>query len=109
MMNRFETCFVAYYIYIVYYQTIPFFKKTTLGQFENLVFVIMSTRENIRLIAGTSLCITNTFKGRDSVVKPIGYFLYFFTCHHCLNILIYTFKMYGYVIVHLHDCPGRQS
>ena len=26
----------------------------TLGQFENLVFVIMSTRENIRLIARTS-------------------------------------------------------
>ena len=27
----------------------------TLGQFENLVFVIMSTRENIRLIARGSL------------------------------------------------------
>ena len=29
--------------------------KKTLGHFENLVFVIMSTRENIRLIARTSL------------------------------------------------------
>ena len=27
------------------------FKKKILGQFENLGFVIMSTRENIRLIA----------------------------------------------------------
>ena len=39
-----------------------------------------------------NLCITITSKGRDSVVKPTGYILYFFTCHHCLNILIYTFK-----------------
>ena len=31
------------------------FKKKTLGKFENLVFVIMSTRENIRLIARTPL------------------------------------------------------
>ena len=39
---------------IFYCQTTPILK--TLGQFENLVFVIMSTRENIRLIAKTSLC-----------------------------------------------------
>ena len=45
-----------------------------------------------------NLCITITSKGRDSVVKPTGYFLYFFTCHHCLNILINTFK-----------CPGKSS
>ena len=52
MVNRFETYFVAYYAYFTaqLYQ----FKKTTLGQFENLVFVIMSTRENRRLIARTS-------------------------------------------------------
>ena len=36
-------------------QTAPILK--TLGQFENLVFVIMSTRENIRLIARCSLMI----------------------------------------------------
>ena len=35
-----------------YYWTTPILK--TLGQIENLVFVIMSTRENIRLIARTS-------------------------------------------------------
>ena len=35
------------------------------------------------------------FKGMDSVVKPTGYFLYFFTCHLCLNILIYIFECMG--------------
>ena len=38
---------------IFYYRTTPNLK--TLGQFENLVFVIMSTRENIRLITRTPL------------------------------------------------------
>ena len=33
----------------------------TLGQFENLVFVITSTRENIRLIARSSLVSTSDF------------------------------------------------
>ena len=33
-----------------------------------------------------------TSMGRDCVLKPIGYFLYFFTCHHCLNILICSGK-----------------
>ena len=41
------------------------------------------------------MLLTITSKGRDSVVKPSGYVLYFFTCHHCLNILIYTFKCTG--------------
>ena len=41
MMNRFETYFVAYYAY--------FTAKLNQGQFENLMFVIMSTRENIAL------------------------------------------------------------
>ena len=47
-MNRFETYFDAFY---AYFTTEPdqFFKK--LGQFENFGFVIMSTRENVRLIA----------------------------------------------------------
>ena len=38
---------------LFYYRNGPFLK--TLGQFENLGFVIMSTRENIRLIARASL------------------------------------------------------
>ena len=33
-----------------------------------------------------------TSLGRDYVVKPTGFFFYFFTCHHCLNILICTGK-----------------
>ena len=48
MMNRFETYFDAYYIYYTT-QTDEFL--IALGLFENLAFVIMSTRENIRLIA----------------------------------------------------------
>ena len=52
MVNRFETFFAAYYAYFT--AELHQLKKT-LGQFENLVFVIMSTRENIRLIARTSL------------------------------------------------------
>ena len=48
MANHFETNFVAYYAYLT--AELHQFLKS-LGQFENLVFVIMSTRENIRLIA----------------------------------------------------------
>ena len=48
MMDRFETYFVAFYAYFTT-ETVQFKKK--IGQFENLGFVIMSTRENIRLIA----------------------------------------------------------
>ena len=44
---------------IFYCQTTPILK--TLGQFENLVFVIMSTRENIRLIAWSSFIIIRFF------------------------------------------------
>ena len=47
MVNRFETYFVAYFAY--------FTAELHQGQFENLVFVIKSTRENIRLIARSSL------------------------------------------------------
>ena len=50
MMNRFETYFDAFYVFF-YYQNRPILK--TLGQFQNLGFAIMSTRENIRLIART--------------------------------------------------------
>ena len=57
IVNHFETYFVAYYAYFTVER--HQFKKKTLGQFENLVFVIMSTRENIRLIARTSLKITD--------------------------------------------------
>ena len=50
-LHCFETYFVAYY---AYFAAIPHqFKK--IGQFENLVFVIMSTRGNIYLIARTPL------------------------------------------------------
>ena len=48
MMDSFETYFDAFYAYFT--TEIVQFKKI-LGQFENLGFVIMSTRENIRLIA----------------------------------------------------------
>ena len=50
MMNRFETYFDANYIY---YSTQTDELKS-LGLFENLAFVIMSTRENISLIARAS-------------------------------------------------------
>ena len=52
MVNRFETYFVAYHAY--------FTAELHLGHFENLVFVIMSTMENISLIARTS-CILQFF------------------------------------------------
>ena len=50
MMNRFETYFDAFYVNFST-GTDQFLK--TLGQFQNLGFAIMSTRENIRLIART--------------------------------------------------------
>ena len=59
MMNRFEMCFDAYYIIMhILRPNYTNFKKT-LGQFENLVFVIMSTRENIRFIARTPFAEAN--------------------------------------------------
>ena len=54
MVNHFETYFVAYYAYFTA-ELHHFFFKKKIGQFENFVFVIMSTRENIRLIARSSL------------------------------------------------------
>ena len=48
MMDRFATYFGAFYAYFTT-ETVQFLK--ILEQFENLGFVIMSTRENIRLIA----------------------------------------------------------
>ena len=51
MVNRYETYFVAYYVYF----TAKLHQILKTWQFENLVFVIMSTRENIRLIAITPL------------------------------------------------------
>ena len=51
MIDHFETYFDAYYAYFT--QTMPILKR--LGQFENLVFEILSTRENIRLIARAPL------------------------------------------------------
>ena len=46
----------------------------SLGLFENLAFVIMSTRENIRLIARASLLVsgaTFTFKSQSRVIEEI--------------------------------------
>ena len=51
MMNRFETYLYASYTYYTT-KTDEFLKS--LGLFENLAFVNMSTRENIRLIARAS-------------------------------------------------------
>ena len=53
-MNHFETYFVAYFAHFT--AELHQLKKT-LGQFENLVFVIIPTRENIRLIARTFLLV----------------------------------------------------
>ena len=53
---------------IFYCWTTPILK--TVGQFENLVFVIMSTRENIRLIARTP-----SFMG-----KPLKKMSFFSSC-----------------------------
>ena len=50
MMNRFETYFDAFYV--------NFTTVKTLGQFQNLGFAIMSTRENICLIARTPCAIS---------------------------------------------------
>ena len=50
MMNRFETYCVACYAYFTA-KTVPILK--TLGKFENLVFVIMSTSKNILIVART--------------------------------------------------------
>ena len=51
MVNRCETYFVAYNVY--------FTAELHQWQFENLVIVIMSTRENKRLIARSSLELVN--------------------------------------------------
>ena len=53
-MDRFEIYFDAFYAF--YYRISPILK--ILGQFENLGFVIMPTRENIRLIARAPLNVS---------------------------------------------------
>ena len=60
MVNHFEMYFVACCAYFTAKLQIFFYTPIlkTLGQFENLVFVIMSTRENIRLIARSSFKCT---------------------------------------------------
>ena len=70
MMDRFETYFVAFYAYFTT-ETVQFLK--ILGQFENLGFVIMSTRENIRLIARAALLINR------SIIQWNGVSLILFT------------------------------
>ena len=56
---------------MLYCQITPIVK--TLGQFENLVFVIMSTRENIRLIARSSLDILGRGSLGDNLVIHTKY------------------------------------
>ena len=51
MINCFEMYFYAYF---AYFTAKPHKFLKTLRKFENLVFVIMLTRENIRLIARAS-------------------------------------------------------
>ena len=54
-------CFEKYLLLtLLCCQTTPILK--TRVQFENLVFVIMSTRENTRLIARTSFCDDEQFR-----------------------------------------------
>ena len=57
MMNRFETYFDVFYAYF----TTKTGQFKTLGQFENLGFVIMSTRENISLIARAPSDVTRNY------------------------------------------------
>ena len=47
--------------------------KKTLGQFENSVFVTMSTRENIRLIARTSFCFKPIFSAIFVIVATVKF------------------------------------
>ena len=64
MINRFETYFDANYTY--------FTTLKSLGLFENLAFVIMSTRENIRLIARGSFSeqsFKHLLKEHNSYIK----------------------------------------
>ena len=50
MANRFEMYFVAYYMHIL---LLNYTNLKTFWQFENFVFVIMPTWENIHLMART--------------------------------------------------------
>ena len=69
MVNCFETYSVAHYAYFT--AKLHQFLKTS-GQFENLVFVIMSTRENIRLIARTPLTICMLVPPAVKLCKQFG-------------------------------------
>ena len=68
MMNRFETYFDAFY---AYYRNSPISK--TLGLFENLGFVIMSTRENIPLIARAPCHFRTNFRILETDFSRIRY------------------------------------
>ena len=72
MINRFGT-FFFFDVYNAYFTAEPHqSQKHYLGQFENLVFVIMSTRENTRLIARAPFQIIMYFCLHLVVVLIIG-------------------------------------
>ena len=58
MINCFETYFDSYFAYFAA-EPHQFLKKRV--QLENLVFVVMSTRENTRLIIRASLKLFHTY------------------------------------------------
>ena len=71
MINCFETYFDAYFAYFA-----PILKSRM--QFENLVFVIMSTRENTRLIARAYFKLTQKclmFEAVFGHINPLSVFL----------------------------------
>ena len=65
-VNRFETYFIAYYVYFT--AELHQLKKT-FGQFENLVFVIMSTWENIRFITRTPFKLSSILSGSKILLR----------------------------------------
>ena len=78
MMNRFETYYDANY---TYYTTQNRQILKSLGLFENLALVIMSTRENIRLIARASLLRQHSeYRDFDSTTLCLAF-------HHVTVIL----------------------
>ena len=79
MMNRFDT-FLMLSIHILLPNHTNF--KKTLGKFENLVFVIMSTRENKRLIAKKKKKQTPAVKFLDLIFRN-NFFVFNFSKMCC--------------------------
>ena len=99
-MNRFESYFDAFYAYFTT-------ETDQLGQFENLGFVIMSTRENIRPIARAPLSPwpSPLKQGRTRVifyVRRIGLYLYKYRIYGTITIYILKGLAFVYQLVFLH-------